>query len=160
MRKFQQQESRQTLSEGLAEYFAVHPGLARGPALSAEAGEFFRCHDVAHVVFGCDTALDDEAVVKLASIFGTTAGLSVLKGYRLHESIDIYRQLRLPEILRSIAHSVVLVPRTAWRCLRQRARWPWDTHQHYLATPLVELRWQFGITVAHAGGAPARERCT
>jgi ubiquinone biosynthesis protein Coq4 len=149
MRNFQQQESRQTLTQGLEEYFAAHPGLARGAALSAEAQEFFRCHDAAHVVFGCDTGLDDEAVVKLASIFGTTASLGVLKGYRLHESIDIYKQLRIADILVSIAHSVVIVPRTIYRCLRQRARWPWDDHQQYLGEPLIELRRQFGITVAH-----------
>lgn len=51
--------------------------------LSAEAEHFFRCHDTAHVVFRCGSTLDDEAAVKIASIFGTTAGFDVLKGYRL-----------------------------------------------------------------------------
>jgi hypothetical protein len=100
-------------------------------------------------VFGCDTTLDDEAVVKIASILGTTIGLAVLKGYRLHESLSIYRQLRVRDVLQAIVHSVVSVPRTAARCFTQRARWPWADHEQYLQTPLRELRRRFGIQVAH-----------
>ena len=149
MHAFQRQDTRQTLAQGLEEYFAANPGLAKGRLMSPQAREFFRCHDVAHVVFGCGVALDDEAVVKIASILGTTAGLSVLKGYRLHESLQIYRQLRVVDVLLSIMRSVVIVPRTALRCMAQRARWPWAEHQRYLHTPLRELRQEFGIRVAH-----------
>jgi ubiquinone biosynthesis protein Coq4 len=149
MHAFQHQESARTLAQGVQEYFAANPGLAQGRIMSPEAQEFFRCHDVAHVVFGCDVALDDEAVVKIASILGTTAGLQVLKGYRLHESLQIYRQLRILDVVLSIVRSVVIVPRTALRCMRQRARWPWSEHQKYLQVPLHQLRREFGIRVAH-----------
>jgi hypothetical protein len=137
--------------QGIEEYFAGNPGLAQGRGLSPEAQQFFRCHDVVHVVYGCGTALDDEAVVKIASIFGTTAGLGVLRGYRLHESLDIYRRLRVADVLRAIAHSVAIVPRTILRCLRQRARWPWAEHDRYLRAPLHQVRREFGIFVAHLG---------
>lgn len=151
MHAFQFQHSEQTLAQGIQEYFAANPGLVQGRHLSPLAQEFFRCHDVVHVVFGCGTALDDEAVVKISSIFGTTAGLGVLKGYRLHESIAIYKQLRIWDVVVSIAHAVVVVPRTVLRCWRQPARWPWADHQQYLGTPLRALRHQFGIRVAHSG---------
>lgn len=118
--------------------------------MSAEAEHFFRCHDATHVIFGCGTTLDDEAAVKIASIFGTTAGFDVLKGYRLHESLDIYKQLRVADVLLSVAHSVVVVPRTIVRCFAQRARWPWADYQQYLHVPLQEVRQQFGIKVAHS----------
>ncbi len=121
--------------------------------MSLEAQHFFRCHDAAHVVFGCSTQLDDEAAVKIASIFGTTAGLRVLRGYRLYESLQIYRQLRVQEVVRSIAHSVVVVPRTILRCLAQHARWPWDEFDQYLQVPLKDIRRQFGIQVAHRNAA-------
>jgi len=153
----QHQDSRLTLAQGLSEYVASNPGLAQGRCLSPEAAHFFRCHDTVHVVFGCGTTLDDEAVVKIASLLGTTAGLGVLKGYRLHESLEIYRQLRPRDVVRSIAHSVVIVPRTALRCLSQPARWPWADHDRYLQVPLQEIRQTFGIRVAHdrpAGGGP------
>ena len=153
MHAYQHQDSSQTLVEGLAEYGSVHPGLLAGRALSEDAREFFRCHDAVHVVFGCSTALDDEAVVKIASIFGTTGGLSVLRGYRLNETFDIYRQLELGPVLRSIAHSAVVVPRTLLRCLGQRRRWPWSAHERYLSATLADIRHEFGIRVAHRSAA-------
>lgn len=149
MHRFEHQGSMQTLAEGIREYFAANPGLAQGRGLSPAAQEFFRCHDAAHVVFGCGNALDDEAVVKLSSIFGTTAGFGVLKGYRLHESIQIYKSLRIGEVLGSIARSVLVVPRTIYRCRQQRRRWPWSDFDAYLATPLHEIRSEFGIRVPH-----------
>ncbi len=149
MHAFQQQDSGQTLAEGMQEYAAANPGLADGRPMSAQAQEFFRCHDTAHVVFGCDVTLDDEAVVKLASIFGTTAGFRVLEGYRLHESLHIYRQLCAADVLRSIARSAIIVPRTVLRCRAQHARWPWAEHRQHLPAPLRELRRRFGIRVTH-----------
>lgn len=146
---FQRQESAQTLAQGLAEYHAAYPGLARGSNLSAEAQAFFRSHDVVHVVFGCDISLDDELVVKLCSLFGTTGGLGVLKGYRTHESLDIYRQLKVRDVLVSIVHSVWLLPLTLARVLRQRARWTWDGFDTQLDRPLADIRTAFGIRVAH-----------
>ena len=121
--------------------------------MSPEARAFFRSHDVVHVVFGCSVALDDEAIVKIASIFGTTAGFGVLRGYRLHESQEIYQRLPLGAVLRTMARSVVIVPRTILRCRRQRSRWPWSGFERFLQAPLRELREEFGIRVAHADHA-------
>lgn len=151
MLAFQHQDSPLTLSQGLEAYFAANPELARGRILPPEAEAFFRCHDVAHVVFGCDVALNDELVVKIASVLGTTAGFGVLRGYRLHESLRIYGKLPVGDVLRSILCSVVIVPRTALRCFAQRARWPWDGYQQYFDIPLGEIRRSFGIRVAHPG---------
>lgn len=142
-------EPDQTLAEAIAEYYAANPELAKGRDISPEAQDFFRCHDVAHVVFGCTTALDDEATVKIASIFGTTAGLHVLKGYRLYESRQIYKHLSPRAVLMSIARSVVIVPRTVLRCLRQRSRWPWAEFEQYLDVPLQDIRRRFGIVVPY-----------
>jgi hypothetical protein len=161
MARYTQQDSSQTLAEGLAEYRALNPQLADLRRMSPEASQFFRCHDVAHVVFGCGTALDDEAVVKIASVFGTTAGFGVLRGYRLHESTEIYRRLRLGEMLNTFVRAFVVVPRTIGRCRRQRARWPWSEHAHHLDRTLADVRREFGITVARApasDGSPVRGR--
>ena len=71
-----------------------------------------------------------------------------MRGYRLYESLDIYRQLRAADIARTVLAAVVIVPRAIWRCARQRQRWPWDLFDAHLSTPLNELRAQFGIRVA------------
>lgn len=154
MHAFERQGSPQTLAEGISEYYAANPGLLKGRGISPEAQHFFRCHDAAHVIFGCSTSLDDEAIVKIASIFGTSEGLRVLKGYRLHESLQIYKQIRPSAALTSIARSVVLVPRTVLRCLRQRSKWPWADFEPYLGLQLREIREKFGIRVPR--GSPIR----
>lgn len=151
MNAYQHQDSQQTLAEAMAEYQAANPGLADMREMSPRGRQFFRCHDAAHVVFGCGVGLDDEAAVKIASMLGTTAGLGVLRGYRLHESIALYRRLDAAEVLKTIARSIVVVPRTLLRCLRQRARWPWDDFERYVDVPLADIRRRFGIEVAHRG---------
>jgi hypothetical protein len=149
MHAFEHQDSSQTLAAGIAEYHEANPSLAEGRSLSPEASEFFRCHDAVHVVYGCGSTLNDEAVVKISSILGTTGGFGVLRGYTLHESREIYRALRVGDVLLSIFHSIFIVPRTVVRCLRQTERWPWQNFEKYMQVPLREVRKEFGIRVAH-----------
>ncbi len=158
MFEYMHQDSRCTLREGIAEYYRENPGLKRDAELSPEARDFFRCHDAIHVLYGCDTSLTHEAIVKLSSFFGTTEGFGVMAGYRLYDSIDIYRQLKLTEILRTIAEAPVIVPRTLARCARQRLKWPWSAFDHLLDTPLCDLREEYGVRVAVRPGQEARVR--
>lgn len=145
---FESPGSRQTLREGLAEYFAANPALKRdGDLVSPEARLFFRCHDTVHVVYGRGTTMVDEAVVKLATLWGTTGGRSALRGYRLHESLDIYRHLDARDTAIALLAAPYLLVRTAWRCSRQASKWPWADHDQFLETPLCTLRERFGIRV-------------
>jgi hypothetical protein len=146
---FELQGSSQSLEEGLAEYLAAHPGLKRGSDLvSAEARNFFQSHDVVHVVYGCGTSMPHEAIVKLASLFGTTGGRLVLRGYTHHETLDIYRHLPIGSTIAALLLAPYLIVRTLWRCKRQTRPWPWKGYEEYLRVPLVQIRAEFGIRVA------------
>lgn len=147
MLAYQEQDSPQTLAEGLREYSASRADLAGGRGASHAAREFFRRHDAAHVVFGCDTTLPQEGVVKLWSFFATDAGLSLIAAYRLPESREIYRTLTLREELRAARVGLAALPRVLWRSLRMKRRWPWGGYERYLDHPLAELRREFGIRV-------------
>lgn len=148
--RFESRRSTQTLAEGLAEYFSAHPDLKRQDQLaSAEARRFFRSHDIVHVLYGCGTSMPDEAVVKIASLLGTTGRLQVLRGYTHHETLDIYRRHPWASTLLALLAAPYLIARTAWRCSRQRHRWPWTDNQRFMNVPLAELRSTFGIRVAH-----------
>ena len=149
MLDYQFQDSQQTLEEGVAEYYSANQQHFSTRKMTAPAQEFFRCHDVAHVVFGCDISLPDEAVVKISSAFGTTIGFGVMKGYQLAESKEVYDGLGLLDILLTTVKSMLLVPKTIWRCSRMRKRWVWSEHSEFLQRPLGELRTEFGICVAH-----------
>ena len=151
MHAFEHQESRQTLAQGIAEYSRSEPNRLTERELSPRSKAFFRCHDVVHVVYGCGNALTDEAIVKIASMAGTSAGLGVLKGYQQREFWQIYGRLGIGEILLALFQALLVVPRTFIRCLRQHRRWPWDAFEPYLQVPLCDIRREFGIQVAHAG---------
>ena len=84
-----------------------------------------------------------EAVVRCASLFGTTGGPSVIRGYLLGESFDIYSKLPLSDTLHAVVVAPCLVVRTLWRCARQRE--PWAGHESLMDKPLCEIRSRFGI---------------
>lgn len=148
--RFEMQDSPQTLEEGLAEYFSAHPDLKRdADLLSPEARQFFRSHDIVHVLYGCGTSMPDEAIVKLASLFGTDGGLPILRGYTQLETADIYRKLPAGSTLLAILMAPYLIARTLWRCTRQARRWPWANHEQFLSQPLHSIRESFRIKVAH-----------
>jgi hypothetical protein len=144
---YQHPDATLTLQEGLAEYYGARDDLVTGRGASTDAQAFFRCHDVAHVVFGCGTTLRQEALVKIWSFFGTTEGFGLLRAYRLPESQEIYRTLGFMDIAGTMGFSLVYVPIVLGRCLRMRRRWPWSDFEAYLSVPLVETRREFGIQV-------------
>lgn len=144
---YQLQYSTRTLDEGLAEYRAANPHLLEIRCISPDAANFFGCHDAVHVVYGCGTSLAEEAYVKICSIWGTTAGLRVLSGYRLYESRQIYARLSVSEAFRGIGGSAISVPLAIACCLRQTQRWPWDGFQEFGGVPLAQIRSRFGIRV-------------
>jgi hypothetical protein len=145
MLDYQRPDTELTLAGGLREYYASRDGLVSGRGISDDAREFFRCHDAAHVVFGCTTTLHDEAVIKMWSFFGSTEGFGLLRGYRLAESQDIYEQLPWKEVARTMIESAAIVPRVVWRCRRMHKRWPWSEFEKHLDARLVELRREYGI---------------
>jgi hypothetical protein len=142
---YQRPDTELTLAGGLREYYASRDGLVDGRGISPAAREFFRCHAAAHVVFGCSTNLQDEALVKMWSFFGTTAGLRLLRAYRLPESQEIYERLEWSDIASTAVRSLAVVPLVLWRCLQLKERWPWSNFDSDLDVPLVELRRRYGI---------------
>ena len=145
MLQYQRPDTHLTLAEGLREYYASREGLVSGRGVSDAAREFFRCHDAAHVVFGCSTALVDEAAVKVWSFLGTTGGLAVWRGYRLPESKEIYEQITCRDTVETAFRAATALPLVVWRCLRLRRRWPWADFDQHLGTPLREIRSEYGI---------------
>ena len=144
---YQRFDSTLTLEQGQGEYYASRDDLVDGRGVSESAHEFFRCHDAAHVVFGCSTSLTNEAMVKIWSFCGTTAGFGLLRDYRSPASKEIYETLEWGPIVRTALRSSVVVPRVFARCRRMRKRWPWSDFDEYRQVELSELRREYGIEV-------------
>lgn len=114
--------------------------------VSPEAQEFFRCHDTAHVVFGCNTTIVGEGTVKIWSIFGTTLGFwKHVRGYAEADAFSLFRQYSWAHVAKSIARLVVTIPRAIWRARQMAKPWPWASHDDYLDQPLAAIQSEFNI---------------
>lgn len=142
---YQRPDSSAALNEGLEEYYASRNDLAGGRGMSDAAREFFRCHDAAHVVFGCTTSLLQEGVLKIWSLFGTTKGFALLNDYALPESKEIYQTLSPGSIVRTAVGMLTLAPGVIVRSRQMRMRWPWHDFEQYATAPLVEIRREYTI---------------
>ena len=145
---FTEQSSRQTLREGLVEYFSNIPELMEGADLPTDLAHGLDGHDVAHVVFGCDTSVRGEVVLARWSLFGVEGSLRpYLIGMRRRETRglfrDFFRAVRLRELPALTKAGITAVIRSCW----MSRRWPFDRYGPYLDRPLVEIRQEFQIRV-------------
>lgn len=144
-----------TLRQGIERFAQANKAVFSERETSPDADVFFRCHDTAHVVFGCDTSLFGEGTVKLWTIFGTTLGFwRHLRGYAEADAFSLFRQYSARHLVKHIASLLANVPRTIRRARRMRESWPWSDHEEYLDMPLADIRARFGIEPVNA-----RARC-
>lgn len=146
--RYAEQDSPQSLSEGIAEYYACNPGLLDPARMPPEAEALFRQHDAGHVVFGCDTSLRGEALIDTWTVVGTTAGL---RGY-----LQYFQYPQVNQIFSDVGYWRITVELVRWlpdvlrvlaRSRRLSSRWPWAHYQRYLDQRLGEIRRQFNIRV-------------
>lgn len=153
MLKFQEQNSPQTLREGIAEFHADNPQLATRDFSGELAANFFPAHDAMHVLFGQNTDIDGEGIVKYWTMGATDVGFWGLFKYRnVQEVVDLrqglpmrhYLAIALP-MLPSFVPSIIRGVRLAKKSLtKQWAHFGW---QAYLDTPLKDIRAEYGIDI-------------
>ncbi|HEY2070451.1 MAG TPA: hypothetical protein VGG48_12915 [Rhizomicrobium sp.] len=148
--RYQLQDSRQTLAEGLAEYYAVNAGWVTRPSdLPAESVALFRSHDMCHVIFGLDTTLADETMADTRTLLSCDVGL---RRYIRYLSSDQQAKALFAELgwARAVWATITTLPRIvramieAWRMPK---RWPWTPPQFYLARTLADLRGEYRIRI-------------
>ncbi len=144
---FQRQSSRQTLREGLEEFYTVR-GLLPPRTLSAESEAGLRAHDAAHVVFGCDTSARGEIALSRWALFGATDWIPIYaRGLAMRETrwlfVEFFKKLRPRSLLLGALDGF----RAVYRSLRMASRWPSFEYERYLDRPLGKLRRQFRIRV-------------
>ncbi|MFK8056542.1 MAG: Coq4 family protein [Saprospiraceae bacterium] len=141
-------KTERTLQQGLdrfqernAKYFSDKP-------ISEEAKRFLRSHDIAHVVFGCNTTLYGEGVVKVWTAFGTDQSFwAVTKGYRAASAFSLSREFSFQHVVKSIGRFLLAIPKTISRARQMTKPWVWSDYEPYLNKPLAEVREEFGIRV-------------
>jgi ubiquinone biosynthesis protein Coq4 len=151
--KFLQQNSKQTLREALDEYYQINPELYNPNQMDQLSSKKFIAHDVAHVLFGCDTTIEGECKVGAWSIFGTDIGLW---GYTLgfqqaqeirNATLSTVFELGIFKSAFIFIKSVPLRIRVLIRTFKMKHRWPFYNFDQYWDKPLNTLRTEFGITL-------------
>ena len=116
--------------------------------VSAKAQEFFACHDIAHVIFDCDTSIVGEGKVKLWTIFGTTLGFwNHLRQYSEANAFDLFRQFSPGHVLSNLLRLLSLIPKTILRAKAMSKRWGWSDYEPYMDKQLKEIRKEFNIEI-------------
>ena len=117
-------------------------------AASPKAREFFHCHDVAHLVFGCDTSLLGEGTLKIFTLFGTTLSFrDHFAGYAAADATGLFTNYSALHVASNVPRLLVRFPQTIVRARRMSKPWPWRAHDRYLDATLSEIRSEFNIMV-------------
>ena len=136
------------LKEGLAVFQQKNKKYFAKKSYSKEGEAFLRCHDIAHVVFGCDTTLYGEGVVKIWTTFGTTLSFwEVITGYNDANAFELFRMYSFRHILKNIFQYLRVIPKAIFRAKKMTKPWPFSDYNAYLNTPIVEIREAFNIQV-------------
>ena len=145
--QYQRQESGLTLKEGLAEYYEGHPSLFPPSQLAKDSARFFRSHDIAHVVFGLDTTLADEALADAWTLLGTDVGLRRYVRY-LRTNPEAQQLMKQIGWARTALISLRVLPQLfiVWlHTKKMTSKWPWEFNEGFMDLPLQEIRRRFNI---------------
>jgi hypothetical protein len=152
--QYERRESKQTLRQGLQEYYALNPQITAPDSQSVEFAEILRAHDVGHVLFGCDTGMYDELKILPLFWWTTECTFGVYLTMKDSPAVDVMyadmiqekgRLWLLVSVLRVLPR---LLPELAsiWSRTRQwPKRLPFLEYQHLLDRQLDSIRSEYNI---------------
>ena len=144
---YQEQDCPLTLAQGLQEYYDGHAGLFRPEQLSEEFARFFRSHDTAHVIFGLDTTLEEEAMADTWTMFASDVGLRRYMRY-LRTNPEAKQLIKEIGWWKTITLSLQMVPKmfAIWlRARKMTKKWPWEPGADLQAKPLGQIRAELNL---------------
>ena len=137
-----------TLQQGLEIFNKKNEKYFSERSISKEGEEFLKCHDIAHIIFGCNTTIYGEGVVKIWTTFGTTLGFwKVIGGYDEANAYELFRMYSFRHVAKNILSYLVVIPKVIVRAKRMSKPWPFSDYKLYLNTPISEIRKEFNIQI-------------
>lgn len=147
---YQEQNSRQTLAEGLEEYYRANQDIvARPSSLPPESMPLFRNHDMCHVIFGLGTTLADETMADTRTLLSCDVGW---KRYGVYLRTDpqakaLFRELGMRRAVLATLRSLPRIARALGEARRMTKKWPWQPPPSHLTRTLDDLRREYGIRI-------------
>jgi hypothetical protein len=148
------QNSSQTVREGLAEYYRVNAHLTPPETQPPEFAQILLAHDVGHVVYGCDTGMYDE--LKLLPLFWWISECTFQTYLKMKDSPavdvmydDLIREKGVLWLYGSVLRVLpALIPEliSIWFKTRHRQkRLPFLEFEPLLDRSLLEIRQEFDL---------------
>ena len=144
------QERNITLRHGLENFYEEYKSHLshKKEGIPDEVKSFFKSHDIAHVLFGCDISLYGEGSVKIWTIFGTTLGFwKHITGYQDANAFELSKNFTLVHIVKNIFRFLFSIPIIIIRAKQMHKKWDWTEFEPYLDTSISEIRKEFNIKV-------------
>ncbi|MEM7726551.1 MAG: hypothetical protein AAF208_09280 [Cyanobacteria bacterium P01_A01_bin.45] len=146
--QYQQQNSSQTLEEALEEYYSSFQELITEKNSKPKVAKLFRFHDVAHVIFGCDTSIKEETLTDTWTIFGSTVTLTEYMEYlKYPETTQVFQKEGFLQVMWSLIVSLPTVFKVIFRTFKMKKKWLFWDYKPYLNHSLKSIREEFNIQV-------------
>jgi len=122
-----------TLQQGLDRFQEKNSKYFTKRSMSKEGEAFLQCHDIAHVVFGCDTTLYGEGLVKIWTSFGTTSGFwKIVNGYNEVSAFELFKMYSIGHLAKNIGKYLLAIPKALYRVTKMTKPWPFSFNIHVL----------------------------
>ena len=152
MYRFQEQNSQQTLQQGLDEFYSINPKFKELSEPDGKKGLFFQ-HDITHVVFGLNTKLEEEHLLDSWALWGCTIKWKTMYEYIKHPAIkeitrEIYKDLGTWGIVKKIIAMIPLKLLVVFRALRMKKKWNYhEITEEQLNSKISDIRKEYNINV-------------
>jgi len=141
-------EDNRTLQQGLDEFNKKNEKYFYQRSYTEEGLLFLKSHDAAHVVFGCNTTLYGEGVVKIWTSFGTTESFwKIVTGYQEVSAVELFSAYSIGHFAKNIFRLLLAIPKTLYRVKKMSKPWPFYEYAGYLDTPISKIREEYNIEV-------------
>ena len=161
MYNFQQQNSEQTLQEGLEEFYSINTQFRDLAEKNNPNANIFKEHDYTHVLFGLGTSIEEESLLDTYVIWGMK--------FNWRKIINFYKDPEYKEVIGDIVKKhggywgifkiyMSLLPikfRVFLRCMKMKKKWNYhDISDEMLNTKLCNLRKEYNIELIPLKNVP------
>ena len=137
-----------TLREGLSIFKNRNSKYFSEQEYKKEGQEFIESHDIAHVVFGCNTTLYGEGIVKIWTTFGSNLSFwEVTKGYKNVNAHELASEYSAKHVVPSLFKLLRDIPLAILRSKKMKKPWPFYSYHPHLDHTLFEIRKEYNIQI-------------
>ena len=137
-----------TLKEGLIHFREKNKKYFTKKTLSAKQEKFMDAHDIAHVLFSCDTSITGEGTVKIWTTFGTDLNFwEVTAGYNDVNAFQLFREYSIKHLVKNMVQLFRRIPQTFLRARQMSKKWSFYNYHKFLNTPIKDIRSEFNIHI-------------